>query len=167
MITDHKINATFHPDKKTIAFLDNWIRSIQINPDSWKANYFYLTYINAFRRAPRETWLMTALEVFSHIRQHYSVQGLIPFIHIPLREDLSESSPLTLADIATKLSDYSPPSFHCASKDYYEQYYLKRLKAIQLITPEPDKGQHYFTDDFFDPKEQEYYYSLYLFADWQ
>lgn len=151
-------------NSKATSFIDKWIIAVNANTESWKANYFYINEIEVLRTSTREGWVRIAFDILNYIKNNNSKKNLIPFIHLPLKEDSEELPSLSLDDINENISLYSPPSLHFCSVEYYNNYYLKRLKEIKIISKELDNGNYYFFDKYFDSREEEYYFSVYIFS---
>lgn len=150
--------------------LKAWLSSVSKDGSSWEGNNIHIDEIEGFESIKRDKWVEASFSVFNDLSRLKLSGSLILFLHI----ELSESTDRVLLDtlslewLGKNIDEYTPPSFNCTSKKYYNDFYQKELvkcapdsKLMRLVGP--SLKLEFFFRTCFDEIEEIYSREIYVF----
>ena len=160
-----------HLNKKKIeASMQQWRNTIISG--TWEANYVYLDEIDSLKKIKRNDWINTAFFILDLMKQTEPIDSsLMLFLHINI-EFSSEKlhlDNLSLDWLKDNISEFSPPSFHYTSFEYFDEFYTKELircypdiNILELTLSSSELSFFYRT--YFDEMEDMYSREIYVFV---
>ena len=166
------MDGIYQNSKEITGSLQNWLTNISRSYNSWEGNNLHIDEINTLEKINRSEWIDASFFVFNILTTKFKPeQHLRVFMHIDLIE-LREKSALnhfSLDWLKNNINEFTPPSFHCTSLEYYENFYKQELNATKadnslLIYGDFIKGLKIYYRTYFDESEELYSRELYFFT---
>lgn len=157
--------------KKIIKSLDDWIKDVYLEGELNPQN-LHIDEINTLTKIKRDGWVNDSLYVFKILTSKFTFRcPYITFLHLDLSDtgQKTELNNISLHWIKDNLGEFTPPSFHFTTLQYYNDFYKKEGT---ILKPDIDVGNLLGNiDDFvflfrtyFDAKESMYSRELYIFC---
>lgn len=150
--------------------VQKWMNNIS-RDKAWEGNNIHIDEIESLNTIKRSEWVNVSFSVLKSIlTQTNLIDSLILFLHFDLNDSFSELmlNKLTLSWLKDNIGEYTPPSYHLTSVDYYNEFYDK-----ELIRCESDDSFSIFIDSskldffyrtYFDENEGMYSREIYVFV---
>lgn len=158
-------------NKKIESSILDWIKKNASSTDSWQANGMHIDEIDGLHTIVYEEWINTSFMILNYISTRFlPIESLILFMHIDLKNSYESTmlSNLSAEWLKNNISEYTPPSFHYTSLDYYNNFYCKELvqcnvdKEILKYFDIVDKAAFFYRTKF-DLSEEMYSREIYIF----
>jgi hypothetical protein len=101
-----------------------WAKSINSLGGKWEGNDIHIDEVKGFESIQREDWIEASFEVLELLTPEIlMVEGKFFFLYIPLQEARNkiEIEKLNRKWLNEHLDDFTPPSFHYTSIDYFNE----------------------------------------------
>lgn len=158
-------------ESKVQTSIQNWASDIISTNGKWEGNNLHIDEIGSLDQIKRSEWIDISFMILNIIlNQFKSINSLTLFLHIDLKYSLEKMSlnKLSLNWLKKNVSEYTPPSLHFTSLEYYSNFYKKELVScepddsiLQFIHSSRDLDFLYRT--YFDEDEQMYSREIYVF----
>lgn len=164
--------AGIHLDHdKAKASIQNWINTV-ISPDGiWEGNDLHIDEIGGLSKITRPEWIDASFMILSILPMpSQPMDQLILFLHIGLEDssDKMDIRILSLNWLKQNVNEYTPPSLHFSSLEYYTDFYENELirfipddSILKYINSSIELDFFYRT--YFDEDEQMYSREVYIF----
>jgi len=153
--------------------LQNWIEELALNKNDWGRIDIHIDEIVGLKKLKRSDWVDVSFKVLNILSE--KIESIAPFktfLHIELKYSKKNEyiDILTLNWLSQNIGEYTPPSLHVTSLEYFEEFYLKKLVAckpdksiLDLIKSSVKVDFYYRT--YFDEDEELYSRQIYLFVE--
>ena len=159
-------------NKKVKTSINKWRNSIIPPEGRWEANYVYIDEIESLKRVKREKWINTSFLVLDLIMDMKPIDSRILFLHIRIAYSLEKLhlDRLTLEWLKDNIDEFSPPSFHYTSFEYFDDFYKKELircepdASILELIPSSSELSFFYRTYFDESEDNMYSREIYVFA---
>ena len=159
-------------DNRIKTSIQSWSNTIISPNGKWEGNNLHIDEIDSLYKIKRSEWIDVSFMILNIlVNQFKSIDSLFFFIHIDLKYTLEKFSidKLTLNWLKENVSEYTPPSLHFTSLEYYKDFYEKELiscesddSILKLVNSSQDLEFFYRT--YFEKDEGMYSREIYIFV---
>ncbi|WP_445734768.1 hypothetical protein [Mariniflexile sp.] len=152
--------------------IQSWSNTIIPHIGNWEGNNLHIDEIDSLEKIERSEWIDVSFMILNIlVNKFMPINSLILFLHIDLKYSLKKMSldKMALNWLNENVSEYTPPSLHFTSLDYYKEFYEKELvvfkpddKILELFHSRPNLEFFYRT--YFDEEEEMYSREIYVFV---
>jgi|SRR5690606_10570343 len=163
--------AGIYLDNKVETSIQNWANSIISSNGKWEGNNLHIDEIDSLNKITRAEWINISFLILNVLVNKFKPsESLILFLHIDLKYSLKKMDleKLSLNWLKQNVSEYTPPSLHFTSLEYYNDFYKKELvvckpdeSILELIHFSQDLN--FFSRTYFDEDEEMYSREIYVF----
>lgn len=150
----------YFDDNKFEKDFQKWSNKIISSQMSWEGNYLHIDEIAGLNKLKKSEWINTSFIILDILLKEFkSIDSLILFMHFDLKYSLKKMSldNLSMNWLIKNVSDFTPPSLHFTSLDYYNDFYEK-----ELVVCKPDEN---ISKVFHSTQKLEFFYRTYYDAD--
>lgn len=165
------MDGKYLDEHKVQKSIQNWKHTIISSNRKWEANNLHIDEIESLDKIKRSEWIDVSLLILNMLmKQFKQVDSLILFLHIDLKYSFEEMllEKLSLNWLKENVNEYTPPSLHFTSLEYYNDFYKQ-----ELVPCKPNKsilrhinfteGLNFFYRTYFDEDEKMYSREIYVF----
>lgn len=164
--------AGIHLDESRVEIsIRNWANAITSFNEKWEGNNLHIDEIDSLSKVKQSDWIYISLLILNVLMNQFkSFSPLILFLHIDLKYSKKkiELDKLSLAWLKENVSEYTPPSLHFTSLEYYNDFYEKELVVCKsdnsiLEFIHSSRNLVFLYRTYFDEYEQMYSREIYVF----
>jgi hypothetical protein len=148
-----------------------WQSAVLINKTSWQGNNIHIDEFDGMSNLKRSEWAEKALSLLCDFSRLLISENMVLFLHIELKESSRPTFPriLTLPFLQKNVHEFSPPSFHYTSIEYFESYYVKQCQEFASVNLSfkvlnPNCKLIYYGRPFWDVRENLFSRDIYVFV---
>lgn len=151
--------------------IQEWLKAVMQSEKSWQGNNLHIDEIENFYTIKRDEWIESSLKMYGILLEESIPDSLMPFLHIALSdsETILKISNVSLDWLRFNINEFTPPSFHFTSKEYFSNFY-----KYELVSCHPDRrlvdligtklNVTFYYRNYFDQRENLFSREIYVFA---
>ena len=151
--------------------LQSWIATVYSSEHAHNPKNLHIDEIETFADIKRNEWVEASFFVFKILTNQFKVDELIIFLHFDLlySDEKQNITIVSLDWLKKNLDEFTPPSWHCTSLDYYNNFYKKQCIECSADKTLADlvgtKNNFIFLfRTYYDESEKMFSRELYVFA---
>jgi len=156
--------------EKVTKSIYDWLYRVLDHENSWEGNNLHIDEILSFENIDRSDWIKFSFLFLKVILDEVKIpDSYLVFLHIVLSEAKIKEvkKNISYSWLEKNLNEFTPPSFNCTTKEYYNQFYKHELQECFLDKSFSDsielKGINCFHRSHFDSSEKLFSRELYVF----
>jgi hypothetical protein len=166
------MNEFYLNESQVKTSVQNWLDTIISPNGKWEGNNLHIDEIESLERIQRSQWVDISLEILNILlKQFKPMTGLSLFLHIDMKDhrEAMSSEVLSLNWLKENIDEYTPPSLHLTSLEYYDVFYKKELTPCKpddklLERFDSSSNIYFFYRTYFDENEEMYLREVYVFV---
>jgi hypothetical protein len=155
--------------------LKYWLESINSSKDNWEENDLHIDEIETLENVKNSEWIISTINILNLLlSEDIPKSKFLIFLHIDLKYTNEKEFVNVFSQewLENNVNEYTPPSLHVTTSEYYNDFYLKNLT---LCKPDSDfKKLLNYSDDYcfyyrtyYDKDEEMYSREIYIFKNAQ
>jgi hypothetical protein len=150
--------------------IQKWLDTTCPPKGTWESNNLHVDEIKGLSKLKRDEWATISFAIFNIAQQIKLTNSLILFLHFDMSFSINKLvlNNLSMNWLQQNISEYTPPSFNCTTKEYYDNFYKNELikccpdeDLLRLINSTIEIEFFYRT--YFDENEDMYSREIYVF----